>query len=102
MRPLPDGLVNSPSSMPILRNTHSSPSTSPVEMAVSGMSPSDLLRGKEVETKSGLGLAAPPTNVVPAFGFTVLTTGIAVLVHALVTTVICLRQRPSWMTTGMF
>src|SRR3954471_1412749 len=48
MRPVPLGEVNSLSAMPILRNTHSSESRLPVEMAVSGMSPSTLLRGRRV------------------------------------------------------
>ena len=40
IRPVPPGLVNSLSSMPILRKTHSSASTAPVTIAMSGMSPS--------------------------------------------------------------
>ncbi len=39
MRPPPPGAVNSLSSMPILRITHSSASTAPVAKAMSGMSP---------------------------------------------------------------
>ena len=42
-RPPPPGAVNSASSMPILRITHSSASTAPVAKAMSGMSPSLLL-----------------------------------------------------------
>ena len=39
-RPVPAGVVNSELSMPIFRSTHSSESTLPVTMAISGMSPS--------------------------------------------------------------
>ena len=46
MRPVPVGSVNSASSMPILRSTHSSESTSPLTSAMWGMSPSLLLRGR--------------------------------------------------------
>jgi len=35
-RPVPDGTVNSASSTPMLRNTHSISSTSPVEIAILG------------------------------------------------------------------
>ena len=43
MRPPPVGIVNSLSSTPILRKMHSSVSAPPVEIAVSGMSPSALV-----------------------------------------------------------
>ena len=48
MRPVPESLVNSASSMPTLRNRHSTASAWPVAMAMSGMSPSLLLRGMRV------------------------------------------------------
>ena len=48
MRPVPASLVNSASSIPTLRNRHSTASACPVAIAKSGMSPSPLLRGRRV------------------------------------------------------
>ena len=79
MRPVPLGAVNSVSSTPILRITHSSASTAPVENAMSGMSPSPLFLGKRVSVAAT-----------------------AVLVHdATLGIFTWRRQRPSWMTSGM-
>ncbi|MFO0676876.1 MAG: hypothetical protein U0169_10095 [Polyangiaceae bacterium] len=49
-RPVPEGAVNSESSMPILRRTHSMESRLPVTIAIFGMSPSDLFRGRRVRS----------------------------------------------------
>src|SRR5260370_20309480 len=76
MRPVPLLFVNSAASTPIFRSTHSIASTLPVEIAVSGMFPSLLLRG----------MFRRPT---------------AVVVHAGTLKENWRRQRPSWMTTGM-
>src|SRR5579884_1191417 len=77
MRPPPVFVVNSPWSTPILSRTHSTASRLPVEIAVSGMSPSLWLRGMRMS----------PT---------------AVDAHDFVTSKVTLRrQRPSWMTTGI-
>jgi hypothetical protein len=48
MRPLPRAFVNSLSSTPILRSTHSSASFSPVTNACFGISPSALFFGSRV------------------------------------------------------
>jgi len=85
MRPVPLPVVNSVSSTPILRKTHSRPSTAPVEIAVSGMSPSLFL----------LGSAAVLSAVVAP------TAGMSVFVHAVVWMVNCFLHRPSCTTTGM-
>src|SRR4051794_38831760 len=86
MRPLPAASVNSVVSTPIFLKTHSRPSTLPVEIAVSGMSPSDFLLGSAAVLLAGV---APPTE------------GTRLFVHAVVAMVNCLRQRPSCTTTGM-
>ncbi len=80
MRPVPLGRVNSASSMPILRITHSSESTAPVTKAMSGMSPSLLLRGRRVSVE--------PTTVFVHEATLGITTW--------------RRQRPVCMTSGMF
>ena len=78
-RPLAPGSVNSAWSMPIFRSTHSVWSASPVATAMSGMSPSERLRGMRV--RDG---------------------GRAVVVHAAMLGMVSWRrQRPSWMTSGM-
>jgi hypothetical protein len=78
MRPSPLGKVNSALSTPILRSTHSSASTRPVEMAMRGMSPSVLLRGSRV-ISAGSGLSAQ---------------GVILGIFT------CRRQRPTWITSG--
>src|SRR5579864_7273364 len=75
IRPLPLSGVNSALSTPIFKRTHSSGSTEPVETAVSGMSPSLLLRGR-FRSPSGVDI------------------------HEGTLTVNTRRHRPSWTTTG--
>src|SRR5688500_7710086 len=82
MRPLPDGFVNSESATPILRSTHSSASTRPVAIAKCGMFPSLLLVGSRV-----------PFGPVPGSGVSTHEGRLLI--------VICRRQRPSWITSGM-
>ncbi len=78
MFPPPPGFVNSLSSMPIFRSTHSMGSKAPVRMPMRGMSPSPWFLGM-VKVPAGTLLGA----------------------HELVTsTVNCRRQRPSWTTSG--
>ena len=67
--------MNSVSSTPILRSTHSIASTLPVEIAVKGMSPSLCDRGMWMFPRADVW-------------------------HAVTGNVSCLRQRPSWMTSG--
>ena len=82
MRPPPPGCVNSAWSTPILRSTHSSASTLPVETAVNGMFAAEA--GFESVLLRGMWMS--PT---------------AVVAHAGTLTCTSRRQRPSWMTTGM-
>ncbi len=88
-RPPPPGLVNSLSSMPILRITHSSESTEPVENAISGMSPWASPAGHDGFPVRQLGM------VVSVVGTTVFVQ------EATLEMTICRRHRPFWMTRGM-
>src|SRR5688572_16762019 len=81
MRPVPESLVNSASSMPTLRNRHSTASEWPVAIAIKGMLPSLLLRGRRVWFLS-----------VSAADVQAVTLGM----------VICRRHLPVCMTSGMF
>ncbi len=71
-------VVNSVWSTPIFSSTHSSESTAPVEIAVSGMS---------LVALSTLGMLSVPTAFCPQALETMNEN--------------CRRQRPSWMTTGI-
>ena len=81
MRPAPESLVNSFSSIPTERSRHSTASEPPVAIAISGMSPSLLLRGRRVWFLS--------VSAVDAQAGTLAT-------------VIWRRHLPVWMTSGMF
>src|ERR1700722_1762595 len=75
--------------MPILRITHSSESTEPVENAILGMSPVALPAGHEAFPVWQLGMLV---SVAATAVFTqAATLGMT----------ICRRQRPFWMTRGM-
>src|ERR1700734_2714914 len=76
--------------MPILRITHSSASTTPVEKAISGMSP--------VESPAGQ-LGFPVRHC----GMFVSVAGTGVVTHAGTFGIVTWRRHlPSWMTSGMF
>lgn len=67
------------SEIPSLRSKHSSPSALPVVTAILGMSPSFLLRGSDV-----------------------ISAGSALSVHSwTLSSVICRRHLPIWITSGM-
>src|SRR5580704_2171445 len=83
-------MVNSVSSMPILRITHSSASTTPVEKAMSGMSPLESPAGQLafVSLHWGMFVSVAATGVLWHAGTFVIVTW--------------RRHLPSWITSGMF